>query len=299
MKNFSKITITDPAYPECFRVLEADAPENLYFYGDIDLIKYERNISVVGTRAPSLYGKHSARALVQSLRDYDTCIVSGLARGIDSEAHLSALESGLATIAVIASGLEAFDYSGTQRKLFNEMSRRDDCLIISEFAPEFTALKRNFPHRNRLIAALSPVTVVIEAGLKSGTLITAEHVLKQKKELLVLPGDLSKESFRGSNQLLAENKAQPIFSINLLSKYLALKPKKNPNEYPQRATNSEAPNSLSKQILDLINIEPISFDDLVNKLGINQISLSTQLSLLEVQGLLRRESGMKFSKTCL
>jgi DNA processing protein len=299
MDDFKKIQISDPNYPECFKILKADAPQTLYAYGDLDLIQYQRNISVVGTRAPSLYGKHSTRALVQSLKDFDACIVSGLARGIDSEAHLSALESGLPSIAVIASGLEAFDYSGTQRKLFNEMRKRDDCLIISEFPPEFSAIKRNFPHRNRLIAALSPVTVVIEAGLKSGTLVTAEHVIKQNKELLVLPGDLGKESFRGSNKLLAENKAQAIFSISLLSKYLSLKPKPISNPNQENSNKQKELNKISKQILDLIHIEPISFDDLVERLGINQISLSTQLSLLEVQGLLRRESGMKFSKTCL
>jgi len=292
MQNYQITRSSDSNYPEVFKDLE-DAPETLYYYGNLDLIQYQRNISIVGTRAPSLYGKHSTRALVQSLKSYDACIVSGLARGIDSEAHMSAIESGLPTIAVIASGLESYDYGGTQRKIFNEMRRRDNCLIITEFEPEYGAQKRNFPHRNRLIAALSPVTVVIEAGLKSGTLVTAEHALKQGKKLMALPGDISKESFKGSNQLLAENKADPIYSISLLSKYLGLKEK----FMPSSKTESTKKQGLGEKILELIDIEPVSFDYLISELGINQISLSTQLSLLEVQGLLRRESGMKFSKT--
>lgn len=293
MQDYKVSKISDSDYPELFKDLE-DAPETIYYYGNLDLIKYQRNISIVGTRAPSLYGKHSTRALVQSLKNYDACIVSGLARGIDVEAHMSAIESGLPTIAVIASGLESYDYGGTQRKIFNEMRRRENCLIISEFAPEYGALKRNFPHRNRLIAALSPVTVVIEAGLKSGTLVTAEHALKQGKKLMALPGDISKDSFKGSNKLLAENKAEPIYSISLLSKYLKLEEK-----FKTETKVQPKQQGLGEKILELIDIEPVSFDYLISELGINQISLSTQLSLLEVQGLLRRETGMKFSKTAL
>ena len=290
MENYKLVHKSDSAYPEAFRGL-ISAPETLYYYGNLDLLQYQRNISIVGTRSPSLYGKHSTRALVQSLKNYDACIVSGLARGVDAEAHLSAIESGLPTIAVIASGLEAFNYTGTQRKIFNEMRRRDNCLIISEFKPEYGALTRNFPHRNRLIAALSPVTVVIEAGLGSGTLITAEHALKQGKKIMALPGDITKVSFRGSNKLLAENKAEPIYSISLLSKYLGLEAKETSNK-----AQVHNKTSMGQKILDLVDIEPVSFDHLITKLGINQISLSTQLSLLEVQGLLKREAGMKFSK---
>lgn len=296
MQNYQITKISDPDYPELFKNLD-DAPETLYYYGNLDLIKYQRNISIVGTRAPSLYGKHSTRALVQSLKTYDACIVSGLARGIDSEAHMSAIESGLPTIAVIASGLESYDYGGTQRKIFNEMRRRDNCLIITEFEPEYGAVKRNFPHRNRLIAALSPVTIVIEASLKSGTLVTAEHALKQGKKLMALPGDISKDSFKGSNKLLAENKAEPIYSISLLSKYLNLTKLEISSENSISKACETKIQAIGQKILDLVDIEPVSFDYLISELGINQISLSTQLSLLEVQGLLRRESGMKFSKT--
>lgn len=291
MQDFRTLDINDPLYPESFKVLGAQAPETLYFYGDLDLIQYQRNISIVGTRVPSLYGKHSTRALVQSLKNYDACIVSGLARGIDSEAHLSALESGLPSIAIIASGLEAYGYGGSQRKIFNEMRKRDDCLIISEFEPKFEARKGSFPYRNRLIAALSPVTILIEASLNSGTLVTAEHALKQGRQVLALPGDISKDSFKGSNKLLAEGLAQPIYSISLLSQYLDLKERNITKE-----SKIPAIDKISETILNLIDIEPVSFDYLMTELGMNQISLSTQLSLLEVKGLLKRESGMKFSK---
>lgn len=217
LANFKKIhniscsCFGDEDYPSSFYHLE-NPPAIFYYSGDIDLINKNYNLSIVGTRNSSLYGEHCCRCIVESLKDYDVTFVSGLARGIDLVSHKTALANNSSSIAVIGSGLLAFAYQGEQKLYFEELKRSN--LVISEFHPHEHASKSSFALRNRLIAALSNSTIVVEAPKDSGALITAEYCLKLDRSLFAIPGDLNKKSFEGSNLLLAQNKAQPIFQAS-------------------------------------------------------------------------------------
>ncbi len=273
-------------YPEILRHLKTP-PTILYYYGDISQLHLERNIAIVGTRNSSSYGENATRALVQSLKGSDACIVSGLAAGIDSAAHGAALEHAMPTIGVLGSGLLEFNYAGLQRDLFKRMQVDTQSLIISEFAPDCSARAWTYAHRNRLIAALSRATVVIEAPFGSGALITAEHALNLGRKLYAIPADLSKENFKGSNKLLAEAKAQPIYSYDGLVELLGFSGK----------MQDLVPNVLvDNPILHAITEEPVTLDHLINKLQINQGKLFTELTILEMKGLVRKEAGGRYSK---
>lgn len=291
------VNITEKAYPQALLDLP-NPPSIIYFYGSFESLKAlnkESSISVVGTRNASLYGKHLTRAVVQSMQDYECSIVSGLARGIDSESHLTAMESGLSTVAVIASGLLKFAYSGLQKKLFNQMQVSDKHLIISEFSPEFPAQRWTFVHRNRIIAALSKANFVIEASLKSGSLSTANYAAKLKREIYSIPGDISKDSFKGSNHLIEKDIAKPIYSISSVNNFLDLCPKPRLH---QKSTSSQLglSDAKSKKIIDCLGIEPVSFDFLIQQLKMNRISLMQELTKLEVQGYIERQAGGLYSK---
>lgn len=278
--------ILEDDYPEILRHLKTP-PTILYYYGDISELRLDRNIAIVGTRNSSSYGDNATRALVQSLSGSDACIVSGLAAGIDSAAHGAALESEMQTIAVLGSGLLEFNYAGLQRDLFKRMQVDPRSLILSEFAPDQTARAWTYAHRNRLIAAISQATVVIEAPSSSGALITAEHALHLGRKLYAIPADLSKESFKGSNKLLAESKARPIYSYEGLAEMLDL-------NVTTQDLRVNAPGA--NPILNAMDLEPVSLDHLMNKLQINQAKLFTELTMLELKGLVRKQAGGKYCK---
>ncbi len=279
-------------YPEILRHLKTP-PTILYYFGDISQLRMERNIALVGTRNSTSYGEHATRSIVQSLRGSEACIVSGLAAGIDSVAHGTALENDLPSIAVLGSGLLKFQYGGLQRELFTQMQADTKNLIISEFAPDDGARAWTYAHRNRLIAALSQATVVIEAPFGSGALITADYALKFGRKLYAIPADLSKEGFKGSNKLLAEAKAQPIYAYDGLVEIFGLR--RDTSSFTE--TSLDKPQSLSvNPILDAITEEPVSLDQLMSKLQIKQAKLFTELTILEMKGLVRKQAGGRYSK---
>ena len=273
-------------YPEALRQLKTP-PTILYYYGDITQLCLERSIGIVGTRKSSHYGDHSARTLVRSLSGLDACIISGLAAGIDSAAHGAALDSGLPTVGILGSGLLKFQYSGLQRDLFKRMQADPKSLIISEFSPDEGARGWTYAHRNRIIAALSQATIVIEAPFGSGALITADYALKLGRKLYALPADLGRESFQGSNKLLAESKAQPIYSLQDAAELLG---------FHQEAQRSKPQTQSNNPILAAMELEPVSLDHLMNKLQLSQAKLFTELTMLEMQGLISKQAGGKYSK---
>lgn len=316
----SMVNIFESDYPSALKDLD-NPPSILYYYGDIKLANsnIENNISIVGTRKASLYGKHTTRALVQALSVYKSVIVSGLATGIDSEAHISAIESKTPTIAVLGAGL--LQVNQVNKNLFDTIAKNPCNLILSEFDPQFCATTWSFPLRNRIISALSRATVIVEAGENSGALITARCSSNLKRKIFAIPGELNKDSFKGNNDILASGLASPIYSIEQLQKELNLIPVqtgqpassssvthsqtqspggKDYNNSPDNK-KSETPelklNNICKKILEHICLEPVSFDFLVKTSGLNQISLSTNLSILEIQGYVKKQAGSRFIRT--
>lgn len=184
------------------------APERLYLRGKMGVLK-KTCISVVGTRKCSEYGEAVCRKIVRELACLDVCIVSGLARGIDTIAHEVALECGLSTIAVLGSGLNNV-YPRENFELANRIA--ENGLVVSEYEEGASALTHHFPQRNRIISGLSVATIVIEAPERSGALITARMALDQGREVFVVPGDIDRKNSEGCIKLLQSSGAYPIFS---------------------------------------------------------------------------------------
>ena len=175
------LKITDEGFPLSLTLIN-DAPKKLYYIGDIELLNEANNIAIVGARSADLYAKHFTSSLVKALSRYPAIIVSGGAKGIDMTAHVAALENSMPTIIVLGSGILASQLD-MNSFFIKKLRETKGSLIISEFEPFAVAQRWTFAYRNRLIAALSRSTVLIQAAKESGSLITAKYALKYKKNL--------------------------------------------------------------------------------------------------------------------
>ena len=192
------VTFDDPGYPAEFEQLP-DPPILLYARGH--LAGARLRVAVVGSRRPTAYGKRVAAGLACSLADQGVVVVSGGARGIDSCAHRGALEARGPTVAVLGSGFRQ-PYPAENASLFDRIVERG--AVVSEFPIDAPPLAGNFPRRNRLISGLSAAVVVVEATLRSGSLITAGHALDQGREVLAVPGPVSSELSQGCHRLIQQ-----------------------------------------------------------------------------------------------
>lgn len=209
------ITPSDEEYPERLRNLR-NMPLVLYCSGDVTALSDVVSIGMVGTRKASNYGIEIAQKLSFSLAKAGATVVSGGALGIDSEAHAGAMLANGRTVAVLGCGL-SFPYLMENAPLRRAITRHG-CLV-SEYQPSVGASKMSFPIRNRLISGLTLGTVVVEAGVKSGSLITAKDSLEQGKDVFAVPGDIVRSSFDGTNKLILDG-AKPVFSaLDVLSEY--------------------------------------------------------------------------------
>ena len=168
--------------------------------GDAGLLEMPR-VAIVGTRTPTQYGIRIARALASQMADAGICVVSGLARGIDSAAHWGSLEAGGKTVGVLGTSVDV-PYPPANKPLYDRLA--ENGLLVSEFSDGRTAFKGCFPRRNRIIAGLSKVTIVVEAGRKSGALNTATHALELGRTVAAVPGNIDCPQAAGSNQLLRD-----------------------------------------------------------------------------------------------
>lgn len=201
------VLASDAAYPAPLRDLR-DPPPFLFALG-VDGILAAPVVAIVGTRGATAYGERVTRELAGSLARAGACVVSGMARGIDATAHRAALESGGRTAAVLGTGVD-IAYPAANRALHRAIAA--DGLLLSEWVPGARATAGSFPRRNRVIAALASVTIVVEAGTRSGALITAEHALELGRTVAAVPGPIDAPASAGTNALLRDG-AQLIASV--------------------------------------------------------------------------------------
>lgn len=214
-RGYKIITYDDGAFPERLKKL-CDIPLVLYTLGDFTALNDTVSIAMVGTRNAGSYGIETAQRLSYSLAKAGVTVVSGGALGIDSEAHAGAMLANGRTVAVLGCGLSV-NYLMENASLRRAITRHG-CLV-TEHAPFLPASRVSFPIRNRLISGLTLGTVVVEAGKKSGSLITADKALEQGKDLFAVPGDIVRSSFDGTNHLISQG-AKPVFSaLDILSEY--------------------------------------------------------------------------------
>ena len=290
------LLLTDTAnYPSCLSHF-ADRPPLLFIRGQLDSL-YAAQIAMVGSRHSSSHGAQHAYDFAYYLSEKKLVICSGLAIGIDSAAHRGGIAIGRSN-AVIATGLEQC-YPKDNQALWDQILAQDGC-IISEFLPNTPASKHNFPRRNRLISGLSLATVVVEAGLQSGSLITAQYAAEQGKQVFAIPGHIYSPSHLGCHQLIREGATlvdhpQQIlddlcmFGDPLNSMQTSENPQQTASHLPKRQT-IEPPEHLQAlwQQLDWIGL---SIDELALRLNHDIATLSTQLVELELLGLCTQHAG--------
>ncbi len=261
-----------------------DCPKMLFMKGTMPPPE-RKMLCVVGSRAASAYGRRMCATLIAGLAQYPITIVSGLALGIDAEAHKAALDVGLPTVAVLPSGLdENVLYPTLNRPLAKRILTQGGALV-SENVPDFRAMLHSFPERNRVMAGMSIATLVIEAGEKSGTLITSRLALDYNREVLAIPHELGRPSGTGVNKLIREGAVLIRDSDDILQ-VLGIKPSDKPvqQSLPTDLTDAEA------KILTALT-EPLARDELIEQTGLTAQSANIALSSLLIRGLLDERLG--------
>ncbi len=200
MNNIKTLTINDDLYPSNLKNIY-DPPQTLYCIGDITLLN-NISIAIIGCRNASHYGLKISKIFADKLSKSGLTIVSGLARGIDSEAHKNSIHNIGKTIAVLGSGIDVI-YPRENEELYKEIIKNGG-LIISEYEPGTKPDKAYFPMRNRIISGISSGVLVVEAKKRSGTLITVNHALEQGKNVFVVPGNIDSLNSEGTNELIKE-----------------------------------------------------------------------------------------------
>ncbi|MBP6884543.1 MAG: DNA-processing protein DprA [Candidatus Pacebacteria bacterium] len=262
-----------------------DSPELLYCVGSplpIDGLY----LSVVGSRNHTSYGADACDKLIRGLKGSDIIIVSGLALGIDSIAHRSAIKAGLKTIAFPGSGLsESALYPATNLSLAKEILASGGTLV-SEFEPAFKATQWSFPRRNRLMAGISHAVLVIEAANKSGTLITARLALDYNREVLAVPGPITSENSLGANLLIKQG-ATPITRSEDILEVFGIKQESLFEEVQNEVANLSPD---EREIYEIL-FEPMPRDEIFETLGKPMNEINSLLSIMEIKGLIKEELG--------
>lgn len=260
-----------------------DPPEKMRIIGELP--KTEKYLAVVGSRKYSEYGKAVCEKIIEGLSGYSITIVSGLALGIDSIAHKSAIKAGLPTIAIPGSGLnEKVLYPNSHKQLAEEIVNTGGCLI-SEFEDNIPGYPSNFPQRNRIIAGMSHATLVIEAELQSGTLITSKYATEYNRDVLTVPNSIFSKTSEGPHMLLRLG-ATPITSSSDIISALGLTPHNNLFEKRDYKNCS----SDEHEVINLLR-EPMSRDEIIRKLGKPVFVTQTILATMEIKGLIEEVLG--------
>jgi len=286
--NIQVLTLENPDYPPLLKQIH-NPPFLLYYKGILSDPRDEFAISVVGTRKISTYGKQVTHHLVSDLTHHQLVIVSGLAFGVDALAHQTCLEAGGRTIAVVACGLDKNSiYPAANLDLAKDIVSSGG-LILSEYPPFTQPQKFFFPQRNRIVSGLSLGTLVIEAPLKSGALLTAKLALDQNREVFATPGNILSANSAGPHQLiklgakLVSETEDILDTLNLSSAESFLTAKKIIASSP-----------LEAKILKNLSHEPTHIDELIRLSGLDSATINSTLTLMEITGKVKNLGAMMY-----
>ena len=275
------VTLEDAGYPEHLRTIP-DPPPVLFVKGRL-LPRDHLAVALVGTRQATAYGRAVALRLGGELATSGVTVVSGMARGIDSVAHRAALEAGGRTIGVLANGLDQV-YPPENTALVERIVSQEAGAVVSEFPPGVPPDAANFPRRNRLIAGLSRVTVIVEAGQHSGALITADNALEQGREVMAVPGSILSATSAGSNELLKQG-AVPVLGVHDILAVL------DSPDLSASAGDVARPmphvSELEKRVLEALSGEPLHKNDIARETHARIEDVSVALTMLEMKGMAR------------
>lgn len=281
-KGVKYITFEDNDYSKLLKNTE-DYPLLLYYKGDFERHNFENTLAIVGSRRASSNGKQALLNILSQMKNLPLTIVSGLAEGIDTTAHKGAILNGLNTLAVIGCGFD-YVYPSSNRDLYRQIEENYG-IIFSEYPPNTAPQPQNFPQRNRIITGLSYGTLVAEAALKSGAMISARLTLEQNRELMCMPGLISNPNTEGIYKLVKQGapivtNVSDIFDILNWSFEAHKKEKIELNE-------------TEKNVFDIIALEPLNFEKIQAKIPyIDVSSLMVTLTNLELKGIIKQTDGI-------
>ncbi len=268
------IKITDSKYPQRLKNIK-NPPKILYALGDINLLNKE-SIAIVGTRNSTAYGRGVAQKFAKEISEQGICVVSGLAEGIDTFAHVGAKGEIGKTIAVMGNGLNRV-YPSQNKKLFLDILNEGGC-IISEYEPDEEERPENFPARNRIISGISMGILVIEARHRSGSSITARYAREQNKAVFCIPRDIDKVTGRLTNDLIKEGAI------------LVTSPSEIVDYYPKKHVIT----GISEEFRDVykyIGEVPITVDELCRLTNMSVAAINEKLMLMELDGIIKNVIG--------
>ncbi len=284
-KGIKYITYDSGNYPAMLKGI-ADFPLMLYYKGDFSGVNFDKTVAFVGSRKASTYAREILGTIISAFKGLDITIVSGLAEGVDAKSHSSALENGLKTIGVIGSGFK-FQYPSSNKKLYEEIEAGGG-IIFSEYPYEIPPMPHQFPQRNRIVTGLSYGTVVGEARMKSGAMISGKLTLEQGRELMCVPGLISNPNTEGVYHLLRNGASMVTTGADILD-VLGW-------DIKIETAGKENLEGLEKQIYEAISIEARAIEELALVLSVDINDLMVNLTSMELKGLIKQAGGSYFIK---
>lgn len=277
------LTLGDPLYPPDLLQM-ADPPVLLYVLGNVQALHHPRRLAIVGSRNPTPQGEANARQFAQALGQAEVCVVSGLALGIDGAAHEGALLGGAPTVAVVGTGLDRV-YPKRHLALAHRIAMQG--AIVSEYPLGTPPLPAHFPQRNRIIAGLSQGTLVVEAAVQSGSLITARMAVEQGREVFAIPGSIHAPQSRGCHALIRQG-AKLVESAQDILEDLHFAPPPSPDGGTEP---DHLPGKNEDSLLKAMGHDPVSLDALQARTGLDTAHLQARLLELELSGEVARLPG--------
>jgi DNA processing protein len=284
-------TLLDDSYPPALRAI-ADPPPVLFARGALTRAD-ETAVALVGTREATSYGRAVAAQLAEGLARAAITVVSGLARGVDTAAHRAVVEAGGRTLAVLGNGLDQV-YPAENRALARHIVERGQGALIAEFPPGVPPDAVNFPRRNRIIAGLSRVVVIVEADARSGALITADFALEQGRDVMAVPGSILSRLSAGTNELLKQG-AMPVTGVDDILNLLGAS---TATVTAEAALARGVPdlNAPERSVWEALDGDPRHVDELARLLRRGAGDVSASLAMLELQGLARQVATMVYTR---
>ncbi|MEW9033554.1 MAG: DNA-processing protein DprA [Planifilum fimeticola] len=285
-RRIAAVTCFDPEYPEYLKEI-AQPPWVLYIKGDLSLLSGVC-LAVVGTRQPTHYGRRVARKMAAEIASRGWVVVSGMAAGVDSEAHRGALEANGKTVAVLGTGVDVV-YPKHLRGLYAELVEKG--AVCSEMPPGTAPRPGLFPQRNRIISGLSVGTLVVEAAERSGALITADFSMEQGREVFAVPGPVTSEKSAGTNRLIQQGAKCVTGVQDILEEFPSLV------QSPQVPAESTEPSDLSPEerlLLSFIRDEPVHIDELREQISLPPGEIHRHLLSLQLKKRIRQLPGSRF-----
>jgi DNA processing protein len=283
----------DERYPSLLRHI-ADPPPVLFTLGDTSLFDRPA-VAIVGSRDHSSYGAVVCRMVASAVASAGATVVSGMARGLDAVAHTAALDAGGSTIGVLGNGLGVI-YPSANRTLYERVAQ--DGLLVSEFPPGERPHAGSFPRRNRLISGLSRVTVVIEAAVGSGALITAGSALDQGREVMAVPGNITSAVSVGTNRLIRDGATPVLDPADVLEHFGELIGGRAPGgtAQPARRELPAALSAMARELAELFGHDPIHPDELATRFNRPVGEVLGLLCELEISGAVEQGAGRMFRR---